>query len=121
MLIDDDPFVARANILKAMAHPTRLLLLDLLSKGTSCVNELRSAVGGDTSTVSKHLSVLKHAGIVRDKREGVQVFYALRVPCIMDYLTCVEAVLEVQTQEHCRMRQELSGISPMSPKVAESR
>jgi ArsR family transcriptional regulator len=51
-------------------------------------------VGADTSTVSKHLSLLKDAGLVLDERRGQQVFYRLRVPCILNFFGCVEAVLE---------------------------
>jgi ArsR family transcriptional regulator len=51
-------------------------------------------IGADVSTVSKHLTVLKGAGLVLDDRRGQQVFYRLRVPCILNFFGCVEAVLE---------------------------
>jgi ArsR family transcriptional regulator len=56
-------------------------------------------VGADVSTVSKHLSVLRQAGIVYDDKRGNQVFYRLRVPCILNFFGCVESVLESQLQE----------------------
>ena len=95
-------FEARAKIIKAMAHPTRLFLIDELSKGERCVCELTGMVGADVSTVSKHLSVLRNAGIVRDEKRGAQVFYTLRVSCITDFFTCVESVLESSAQEQLR-------------------
>jgi ArsR family transcriptional regulator len=67
------------------------------------VCELREEVGADISTVSKHLSVLKNAGIVEDNRRGLQVFYRLRVPCILNFFGCVENVL----QENARRQQAL--------------
>jgi DNA-binding transcriptional ArsR family regulator len=85
---------ARARVMKALAHPTRLFIVDELSRGERCVCELTDGIGADMSTVSKHLSVLKGAGIVRDDKRGVQVFYRLRVPCILNFFGCVEAVLE---------------------------
>ena len=85
---------ARARVMKALAHPTRLFIVDELSRGERCVCELTDGIGADMSTVSKHLSVLKGAGIVSDDRRGVQVFYRLRVPCILNFFGCVEAVLE---------------------------
>ena len=85
---------ARARVMKALAHPTRLFIVDELSRGERCVCELTEGIGADMSTVSKHLSVLKGAGIVSDDRRGVQVFYRLRVPCILNFFGCVEAVLE---------------------------
>jgi DNA-binding transcriptional ArsR family regulator len=85
---------ARARVMKALAHPTRLFIVDELSRGERCVCDLTEKIGADVSTVSKHLSVLKGAGIVRDDKRGVQVFYRLRVPCILNFFGCVEAVLE---------------------------
>ena len=84
----------RAQVLKAMAHPSRLTMLDALEAGDLCVCDLQQLVGSDMSTVSKHLSVLKNAGLVKDRKEGLRVFYSLRVPCIMGFFGCVEAVLE---------------------------
>lgn len=86
-------FEARARIVKALAHPTRLFLVDELSRGTRCVCELQRMVGDDMSTVSKHLSILRNAGIVTVDKRGTQVHYSLRVPCIMKFFGCVEAVL----------------------------
>lgn len=85
---------ARAQIMKALAHPTRLFVVDELSKGERCVCDLTDMIGADISTVSKHLSVLKQAGIVEDEKRGVQVWYRLRVPCILNFFGCVEDVLK---------------------------
>jgi len=87
-------FEARAVVVKAMAHPTRLFIVDELSRKERCVCELRDMVGSDLSTVSKHLSILKNAGIVADEKRGSQVFYSLRVPCILKFFSCVESVLQ---------------------------
>lgn len=92
-------FEARARVVKAMAHPTRLFIVDVLSRGERCVCELTDMVGADISTVSKHLSVLKNAGIVRDDKRGSQVYYSLRVPCIMNFFDSVETVLRSSVEE----------------------
>ncbi len=86
-------FVKRARIIKAMGHPSRLAMLHALADGEMCVCDLRDLVGADLSTVSKHLSVMKRAGLVEDRKEGLRVNYRLRVPCILDFMNCVEAVL----------------------------
>ena len=86
-------FEARADIAKALAHPTRLFIVDMLSKGERCVCELREAVGADISTVSKHLSVLKKAGILEDDKRGLQVYYRLRCTCVLSFFSCIEGVL----------------------------
>ena len=90
---------ARAKVLKAMAHPSRLFMIEELEKGERCVCELTEMIGADISTVSKHLSLLKQAGIVIDEKRGNQVFYRLRVPCIINFFGCVEKVLESQSQD----------------------
>jgi ArsR family transcriptional regulator len=73
-------YEARAQIIKAMAHPSRLFIVDELAKnGERCVCELTEMVGADMSTVSRHLAVLKSAGIVEDDKRGSQVYYRLRV------------------------------------------
>ncbi len=88
-------YEARAKIIKAMAHPTRLFILDELSQtGERCVCELTEMIGADMSTVSKHLSILKGVGIVEDDKRGAQVYYKLRLPCVLDFCTCVESVLK---------------------------
>ncbi|MFH1024152.1 MAG: metalloregulator ArsR/SmtB family transcription factor [Planctomycetota bacterium] len=92
-------YQARALIVKAMAHPTRLFLVDELSRGERCVCELTAMVGDDISTVSKHLSILKNAGIVLDERRGAQVFYSLRCPCVLNFFSCVESVLKINARE----------------------
>ena len=84
---------ARAAVYKALGHPTRLFIVDELSRGERCVCELTEMIGADVSTVSKHLALLREAGLVLDDRRGQQVFYRLRVPCILNFFGCVEAVI----------------------------
>jgi len=85
-------YKVRARVIKGMAHPSRLLIIDILSEGEQCVCELQKRVGSDMSTVSKHLALMRSAGLVTDRRQGLQVFYRLRVPCILRFFDCVDAV-----------------------------
>ncbi|WP_417909654.1 ArsR/SmtB family transcription factor [Candidatus Electronema sp. PJ] len=87
-------YEAKANVLKALAHPTRLWMAEQLAGGEKCVCEFVDAVEFDFSTISKHLAVLKQAGIVEDEKRGKQVFYRLKVPCVLKFMHCVEAVLK---------------------------
>jgi len=98
-------FEARAQVIKALAHPTRLFIVDELSRGERCVCELQEMIGADMSTVSKHLSVLRTGGIIADDKRGNQVFYSLLVPCVMSFFGCVETVL----QSRARQTTELLG------------
>jgi ArsR family transcriptional regulator len=88
----------QANVLKAMAHPSRLCIVQELSKQELCVCELTRIIGADMSTVSKHLSLLKQAGIVSDEKRGSMVFYRLSVPCLGQLFETVESVLECRTR-----------------------
>ena len=92
-------FETRASILKALAHPTRLFMIEELAEKSYCVQELTEMVGLDVSTVSKHLSILKNAGLVNVEKKGKRVFYSLRVRCALNFLNCVEAVLKEQVQD----------------------
>lgn len=87
-------YEARARIIKAMAHPSRLFIVDELSRGERCVCELTEMIGVDMSTVSRHLSILKNAGIVEDDKRGSTVYYRLKVPCVLDFVKCVESVMQ---------------------------
>jgi ArsR family transcriptional regulator len=92
--------VAQAKIIKAIAHPCRLFIIEELNKKERCVNELTKMICSDISTVSKHLSVLKNAGLVDSEKRGNSIFYSLRVPCIMQFIGCVEEVLSSNAKEH---------------------
>ena len=95
---DKARYERRAGVLKALAHPSRLMMVDRLADGERCVCDLTEMVGADISTVSKHLSVLKEAGIVASDKRGLQVFYRLRCSCIPGFFDCIETVLaEKQT------------------------
>lgn len=85
-------YESQAKILKALAHPTRLFVVDELSRGERCVCELTDLIGVEMPTVSRHLSQLKDAGILEDEKRGSQVFYRLRVPCVLNFFKCVQAV-----------------------------
>lgn len=93
-----DAFKSRAKIIKAMAHPARLAMLHALADGERCVCDLQAMVGSDMSTVSKHLTVMRKAGLVEARKDGLWMHYSLRVPCIMDFMDCVQAVLKGRPQ-----------------------
>ena len=92
-------YEARSRVFKALAHPSRLLMVDELAKPERCVCELTALVGADMSTVSRHLSVLKGAGVVEDERRGAQIWYRLRMKCVTRFFGCVESELQKQARE----------------------
>jgi DNA-binding transcriptional ArsR family regulator len=97
-------YEARARVIKAMAHPTRLFIVDELSRSDErCVCELTDMIGADMSTVSRHLAMLKEAGIIEDEKRGAQVYYRLRMTCILSFFDCVEAVLKCNARDRQRL------------------
>ncbi len=93
---------SRAKIVKAMAHTTRLFIIEELAKKERCVCEFVDAVGADISTISKHLSVLKNAGIVEDEKRGLNVYYKLKVPCVLNIFSCAESVIKSSAKEQLK-------------------
>lgn len=77
-------------VFKALGHPARVAMVRQLSEGESCVCDLVETVGLSWSTVSRHLSVLREAGVVEDEKRGMQVFYRLSLPCVARFIACLE-------------------------------
>ncbi len=81
----------RAHMFKAMAHPMRMYMLEMLQDRPWCVCEMADQLGMDKSVASKHLSQLKEAGLVSDTKTGTRVEYRLAVPCVLDVAACAES------------------------------
>jgi len=87
-------YTAKAEIFKAMGHPTRLFILEELGRGQRCVCELQEMVGSDMSTVSKHLTILRNAGLVDSEKQGTMVIYQLACECFKNFALCLESVMQ---------------------------
>lgn len=82
----------KADFFKALAHPLRIRILELLSEGDKNVNELLTIIGAEGSSVSQQLSVLRNKNIVTGTKDGNRVLYSLRDPMIMDLLNIVRQI-----------------------------
>ena len=89
----------RAVVFKALGHQDRLRIVDELAGGERCVCDLVKTVGSSWPTVSRHLSVLKVAGVVSDEKRGVQVFYRLALPCVRSFSDCLAAAQKGEVVE----------------------
>ncbi len=87
-----------ADRLKAMADPMRLHILHALQGGERCVGDILAEVGGSQANVSKHLSVLRHVGLVDCRREGVNVYYRIDDPTVFTICSTVCDSLERQVE-----------------------
>ncbi|MFW6169933.1 MAG: ArsR/SmtB family transcription factor [Planctomycetota bacterium] len=102
-------YEAWTKIVKAMAHPARLLIVDELSKTPErCVCELTEMIGTDMSTVSRHLAQLTQAGLIGYEKRGPMVYYRLRVHCTLGFFDCIRSVIECNANS----QQQLLGASP---------
>jgi DNA-binding transcriptional ArsR family regulator len=84
----------KAEFFKALAHPMRIQILELLSMGDKNVNELQSILNSEGSAVSQQLSVLRNKNIVYGKKEGTTVIYSIRDPLIVDLLTVAKQIFD---------------------------
>jgi len=97
--MDERLIELKAEVLKALGHPTRLAIVEMLDAGERCVCEINERIEADHSTVSKHLSILKKAGVLSDRKQGLKVYYKLEVPCILNFVNCIVSVIESRTQK----------------------
>jgi ArsR family transcriptional regulator len=88
-----DQFKQEAEIFKALAHPTRLYILHQIQQKRLSVKQLSDAVGIDISTMSKHLNILKRHKIIEGEKSNNKVFYRLKIPCVLDFMSCAKKVL----------------------------
>jgi len=84
---------SRAQVFKALAHPSRLSIVEALVEGEQCVNELKDLLGIDASTTSRHLAILRNAGLISDEKRGACVYYRLQCSCVLTFIECVESVI----------------------------
>jgi len=101
----DHVYEARARVARAMAHPTRLLLLDALSGAEHSVAVLTRLAGVDQSTVSRHLAILRDAGLVVARKDRQQRLYRVCCGCLDGFFGCLESVLR---EENERRRQAVA-------------
>jgi DNA-binding transcriptional ArsR family regulator len=93
-------FEKQSEIAKAIAHPLRIAIVDFLKDGEQCVCDIAEFVGSERSNVSRHLAVMVKAGVLEYRKEGLKVIYSLKCPCILDFFSCIIAVLKQQAKEN---------------------
>jgi DNA-binding transcriptional ArsR family regulator len=96
-------FEGQASILKALGQPTRLQILELLKEGERCVCEIYPAINQEQANVSKHLSILKQAGILESRKDGLRILYRIKTPEILLLLNGVSKLLKAQVHEQHQM------------------
>ena len=82
-----------AKITKAIAHPTRLRILEILGQGEACVCHMTHLLGQRQPYISQQLMTLREAGLVRDRKDGVMVYYSLTCDCVGDVIASMHRLL----------------------------
>lgn len=89
----------KAEILKAIAQPTRLKILDLLKDGERCACDIYPALAQEQPNISKHLNFMKRAGIVDSRKDGLRIIYWIKAPEVLEILRHAEAILKREVEE----------------------
>ena len=84
----------KVAILKGIAHPVRLAVVEALADSEMCVCDIAEMFHFDRTTISKHLTLMKNLGILEDRKEGLKVYYSLRIRCLPSMLSRIEKVVE---------------------------
>jgi len=101
--IDKEFLKLQSDVLKAMAHPTRLEIMQILTAGTLCVCEIVEITGGEYSNISRHLSKLARVGILESEKKGTNIYYSLACPCVINFLSCINEVIVDQESKKSRV------------------
>jgi DNA-binding transcriptional ArsR family regulator len=89
----------KAEILKALAQPTRLKILELLRNGERCICEIVPAINGEQSNISKHISLMQKSHLITTRKDGVKVMVNVKDPGVFEILDKVSAILKNQMKE----------------------
>ncbi|RUS45092.1 metalloregulator ArsR/SmtB family transcription factor [Cohnella sp. AR92] len=84
----------KADFFKALAHPLRIRILELLSEGDKTVNEIQTLLGSEGSAVSQQLAILRGKNVVYGTKEGTSVIYSLRDPLIKELLKVARQIFD---------------------------
>jgi ArsR family transcriptional regulator len=93
----------KAEVLKALAQPTRLKILELLRNGERCICEIVPAINGEQSNISKHISLMQKSHLITTRKDGVKVMVNVKDPRVFEILDKVTAILKNQMKEQERL------------------
>ena len=97
----------KSEVLKALAQPTRLKILEMLRGGERCICEIVPAINGEQSNISRHISVMQKSHLITTRKDGVKVMVKVRDPRIFEILDTVGLFLKTQMQEQTRLMRSL--------------
>ncbi len=101
--MDERVLELKAEILKALAQPTRLKILELIRNGEKCICEIVPALKGEQSNISRHISLMQKSNLVTTRKDGVRVMVKVKDPKIFGILDQVSAILKTQVTEQNKL------------------
>ena len=101
--MDIEFYKLKTAVIKALANPIRLMIVDCLRDGEKTVSEIVQNIGEEQSNISKSLGILKSNGLIKDRKVGLNVFYSLKCCCLNDFFGCLDDVIA----ENLKYQQEL--------------
>lgn len=96
--MNPEELAARAKVMKALASPVRLKIVDELSRGERCMCELQPMFPMNKSTLSRHVAELRNVGIIGERREGVRSYLRLLTPCVLSMFDCAMGVIRAEAK-----------------------
>jgi ArsR family transcriptional regulator, arsenate/arsenite/antimonite-responsive transcriptional repressor len=93
----------KAGILKALAHPVRITIFETLAAGEKQVGELVELLGTKEANTSRHLAVMRNAGLLSTRKEGLNVYYSVKMPCLLSMLSCIDEGVCTMADEQGRV------------------
>lgn len=88
----------KAELVRAVAHPIRLAIVEFLKDGEQCVCDIADRVGAERSNVSRHLAVMLKSGVLEHRKDGLRMMYSLKTPCIVNFLSCITMALRERAE-----------------------
>jgi len=107
VLMEERVLEMKAEVLKALAQPTRLKILELLRNGERCICEIVPAINGEQSNISRHISLMQKSHLVTTRKDGVKVMVKVKDPKIFEILDSIGTVLKNRVSEQSRLMRSL--------------
>jgi len=104
----DPLYEQKALIYKALAHPIRVQIVEFLGAEEKTVSEIVEHIGAKESNTSRHLGVLRSAGVVGARKDGLNVYYKLRMPCLVNMCSCVDDAILEQAEYHGKIAKRIA-------------
>ncbi|NLL84470.1 MAG: winged helix-turn-helix transcriptional regulator [Lentisphaerae bacterium] len=101
--MDTEELKARARVMRALASPVRLRIIEELRHGERCVCDLQPLFPRNKSTLSRHVAELRHLGVVGERREGVRIYLRLLTPCVLNMFDCAMGVVRVEAKRQAAL------------------